>query len=122
DDPAGLAPGQLGDVRVLLLRHDRRPGGELVGEPDPAELTGRPEADLLADPGQVYAEQGGDEQELGDEVPVGDRVDRVGGGRAEAELLRGQLRVERERGTGERAGAERAHRGPAVPVPQPVEV
>ena len=27
DQPAGLAAGQLGDVGVLLLRHDARPGG-----------------------------------------------------------------------------------------------
>ena len=36
-----------------------------------------PEADLLAEPGQVHADQRGDEQELGDEVAIGDRVDRV---------------------------------------------
>ena len=32
DQPAGLAPGQLGDVRVLLLRHDRAAGRVGVGQ------------------------------------------------------------------------------------------
>ncbi|OPZ80907.1 MAG: hypothetical protein BWY77_00876 [bacterium ADurb.Bin431] len=34
-DAAGLAAGQFGDVRVLLLRHDRRAGAETVGDLDP---------------------------------------------------------------------------------------
>ena len=53
DQPAGLAARELGDVRVLLLRHDRAAGGEGVVERDVAELGGRPEDDLLGDPGEV---------------------------------------------------------------------
>ena len=70
----------------------------------------------------MHAEQGGDEQELGDEVAVGDGVDRVRRGGGEAELRGGRERVERQRRAGQRPGAERADRGPDVPVAQPVDV
>ena len=50
DQPAGLAAGELGDVGVLLLRHDARPGRVAVVEPHEAELPGRPEDDLLGLP------------------------------------------------------------------------
>ena len=36
DQPPGLAAGQLRDVRVLLLRHDRRPGREGVVQSRPS--------------------------------------------------------------------------------------
>ena len=44
DQPTGLAAGQLGDVGVLLLRHDRRPGRVGVVERRPAELLRGPQA------------------------------------------------------------------------------
>ena len=46
-DAAGLAACQLGDVRVLLLRHDRAAGGERVGKLQKPELGGSPEDDFL---------------------------------------------------------------------------
>ncbi len=122
DQPPGLAAGQLGHVRVLLLRHDRRAGGVAVVDLDPAELLRGPEHDLLAQPRQVHADERRREAELGGEVPVADRVHRVGRRGAEAEL-RGQFaRVERQRRPGQRARAERGDRRPLVPVPQPVRV
>ncbi len=51
DQPTGLASGQLGDVGVLLLRHDARPGGEGVVERGEGELPGVPEHDLLCQAG-----------------------------------------------------------------------
>ncbi len=117
DQPAGLAPRELGDIRVLLLRHDRTTGGERVVQLDPTELPARPQNDLLAEPGQVHTDQRGREQELRDEITVGDRVDRVREGRVETELPRDAVRVERERGTGQRARAQTAHGGTPVPVP-----
>ena len=48
DEAAGLAPGQLGDVGVLLLRQHRRARGVGVVEAQEAELLGRPQDDLLA--------------------------------------------------------------------------
>ena len=89
DEPAGLAAGQLGDVRVLLLRHDRRSGRPGVVERDPAELRRRPEHDLLAEPGQVHADQRGGE--AGTRRRSRGRVTasiELSAGAVEAELLR----------------------------------
>ncbi len=77
DEPAGLAPRQLGDVGVLLLRQHRRTGRVRVGEPHESELVGRPQHDLFAESRQVHLGQRGDEQRLGDEVAIGDGVERV---------------------------------------------
>ena len=109
DQPPGLAPGQLGDVRVLLLRQHRRPGGVGVVEAGEAELVARPQHPLLADAGQVDAEQGQVEQRLGDEVAVADGVERVGEHAGEAERLGRRRRIDRQRRAGERAGAEGRH-------------
>src|SRR3712207_7933027 len=38
DEASGLPARQFGDVRILLLRHDRRPGRPGVVEPRPAEF------------------------------------------------------------------------------------
>ena len=119
---AGLAPGELGDVRVLLLRHDRRAGSVRVVDLDPAELLRGPQHDLFAEPGQVHTGQRGREAELGGEVAVGDRVHGVRRGAVEAELGRELPRVDGQRRPGERAGAERADRCAPVPVAQPAHV
>ena len=95
DQPPGLAAGQLGDVGVLLLRHDRGAGRPGVVERRPAELPRGPQADLLAEAGQVHADHRGDEEELGDEVAVADRVDGVGDRRVEAQLGGDRVRVQR---------------------------
>ena len=77
DEAAGLAPGQLGDVGVLLLRQHRGAGGEGVVEAGEAELLARPQHPLLAQARQVHAEQAEVEQRLGDEVAVADGVEGV---------------------------------------------
>ena len=53
DRRAGLAARELGDVGVQLLRHHRRAGRRLLRQPHEAELGGRPEHELLADPREV---------------------------------------------------------------------
>lgn len=70
----------------------------------------------------MYADQGRGEQELGDEVPVGDGVHRVGEGRAEAQLPGDRHRVQRQAGAREGTRSERADRGAVVPVPQSLQV
>ena len=70
----------------------------------------------------MHPEQGRDETELGREVPVADRVHRVRRGTVEAEFGGDRLRVQRQRGTGQRARAERGHRSALVPVPQAADV
>ena len=117
DQPPGLAAGELGDVGVLLLRHDARPGRPGVVQRHEAELAGRPEDDLLGEPADVDADLRGDEGELGDEVAGGRAVDGVGAGAGEAELGGDRLGVEAEAGAGQRPGAVRRVRGdPGVPV------
>ena len=58
DEPAGLAPDELGDVGVLLLRQHRAAGGVGVGQAQEAELLGGPQHDLLPQPGEVDLAQG----------------------------------------------------------------
>ena len=57
-------------------------------------------------PREVHPEQGQVEQRLGHEVAVGHRIERVLEAAVEPELGRDVVGVERQRGTGERAGAE----------------
>ena len=70
----------------------------------------------------MHAEQRRVEAELRGEVPVAHRVHGVLRGPVEAQLGRDRLGVERERRAGQRARAQRGHRGPLVPVPQPAHV
>ena len=108
DRAAGLAAHQLGHVGVLLLRHQARAGGVGVGELDEAELRRRPEHQLLGQAREVHHRDRGRRQELERRVARGDGVHAVAGGRVEAERPGGLFAVERQRGAGQRAGAERA--------------
>ncbi len=116
DEAAGLAAGQLGDVRVLLLRHDRRAGGVGVVHLDPAELLRGPEHDLLAQPRQVHADHA--PRRTGTRRRSHGRRPRPSSWRAAASKPSSGghgLRVERQRRAGQRAGAERARRPRACP-------
>ncbi len=68
-----------------------------------------------------HAERDG-KQQLGHEVAVGDRVERVGGHAVEAELTGSRLAVQRVPGTGERPGTERRDVRAAAAVGQPAAV
>ena len=103
DQPARLAPGQLGHVGVLLLRQHRAARGVGVVERAEAELLGGPQHQLLAQAREVHAEQRDVEQRLGHEVAVRDGIERVLEAAVEAELRRHEVGVEREGRTGERA-------------------
>ena len=46
-NPARFTPGDLGKIRVPLLRHDAAAGGELVGQAHKVELATGPDDDLL---------------------------------------------------------------------------
>ena len=96
DEAAGFAPGQLRDVRVLLLGQHGAAGGVRVAQPAEAELFARPQHDLLADARQVHPEQGQIEQRLGHEVAVGDRVEGVLEASGEPQLGGHAVRVEFE--------------------------
>ena len=121
-EPAGLAARELGDVGVLLLRHDARAGRVAVVEGHEAELAGVPEDDLLGEAREVDADHRRDEGELGHDIARRRAVERVLGGPGEAELARDELRVESERRAGERSAAVGRDRRARRPVAQPLEV
>ena len=122
DEAARLAPGQLGHVGVLLLRHHRAAGGVGVREAAEAELLAAPQHQLLADAGQVHAEQGEREEGLGHEVPVAHGVEGVVEGGGEAEVGGHPGRVEGQRRARQRAGTQGRHVEPSTAVEQPVDV
>ncbi len=109
DEPAALAARQLQRVGVLLLRHDAAAGAVGVGQADEAELGAAEEDELLGQPAQVDAQQGGGEEELGGEVAVADGVEAVGRHVAKAEASRQRRPVEREGRPGQRRRAQRQH-------------
>ena len=94
-DPRRLGSQQLGRVGVLLLRHDARARGEVLGQLAEGELVARPEHDLGAEAGEVHGADRGRGEVVENEVAVGDRVDRVGRDRVEAQVAR---RRRRDRG------------------------
>ena len=86
DEPPRLAARELGDVGVLLLRHDARPGRVAVVERHEAELAGVPDDDVLGEPREVDADLRGDVGELGDDVARRGAVEGVLGRPVEPEL------------------------------------
>ena len=78
--------------------------------------------EVLGQARQVRLELGAGEDELGREVAVADRVERVLGDGLEAEVAGQRLAVEGERGAGERARAERQHVDPPPRVAQALAV
>ena len=75
DHPARLAPHQLGHVRILFLRHDRRAGGERVAHLHEGKLLTRPEHELFGDPRKVNRTDGERAHRLEEKVPAADRVE-----------------------------------------------
>ena len=86
DEAPGLAAGELGHVRVLLLRHDGRARGVGVVQGDEVELLGVPDDDLLAQARDVDGGHRQHEAELGDNVAGGRAVDGVLHGGLEPEV------------------------------------
>ena len=121
-EPARLAPGELGHVGVLLLRQHRAAGGVRVVEGAEAELLGRPQHDLLTHPRQVHTEQRQVEQRLGDEVAVGDGVERVLEAPVEPELRGDVVGVQRQRRSGQRTRPQRRRVQPVDGRHQAVDV
>ena len=74
DEPTGLAPGQLGDVGVLLLRHHRAAGGVGVVEAWRSRTRRVVHSTTSSPmPREVHADQREGEERLGDEVAVATR-------------------------------------------------
>jgi len=106
-DTPGLAAHELGNVRVLLLRHDRGTGAEAVGDGDEAETRAHPDHQLLRQAGDVHHRHRRGGEEFDREVPVGHGVERVLAHAVEPQLLRHRLAVDREARAGEGGGAQR---------------
>ena len=90
------ATSELGNIGVLLLRHDGRPGRERVVKGDVAELAGIPDDDLLAEPREVNPNLGSHEGELGNNVASRGAIDRVGSRRGEPEVPCDGFRIQTE--------------------------
>ena len=69
-----LAANQLRHVRVLLLRHDARSGGEAISEFDKAEALRRPENQFFAPARQMHHQNRGARREFNEEVAVAHRI------------------------------------------------
>ena len=54
DDAARFGADEFSGIGIALLRHDRRAGGEFVGQSDEAELRRRPDDDFLGKAGQMH--------------------------------------------------------------------
>ena len=122
DQAPRLAAGQLGDVGVLLLGHDARPGRVSVVERHESELAGVPEDDLLRQPRQIDADHRRDESEFRHDVTGRRAVEGVLRRARQAEFVGDELRVEPERRSGERAAPVRRDGGADGPVAQALEI
>ena len=104
---ASLAAQQLEHVGVLFLRHDAGAGAEGVGQLDPAEFCREVYDEVFGEAAYVVAEYGGEVEYVEEVVAVGDGVHAVFGEAREAHVAHRVFAVERQRGAGERAAAER---------------
>ena len=124
DQPAGLAAGQLGDVRVLLLRHDRRPGRVARRRARPSRTRVVAQRQISSpSAGQVDAEQRGDEAGTRRRSPG--RTRRRSSCRTAPVKPSSAATAAGSSGSdepGQGTGPERAQRGADVPVDEPLDV
>ena len=106
-DASGLAAGELDDIGILLLRHDRRSGAEAIGERHERKARIHPPRELFGEARDVRHRQRGGGGELDGEIPIGHRVEGIVAERFEAELARDPRPIDRERRARERRAAER---------------
>ena len=106
---ACLATYQLGNIRVLLLRHHRRAGGKSIVQLHKAEFGAAPEADFLAQTAHMHHEGGSKGKEFNDIVTVAYCVHAVRINCAEVQLLRNHKTVDGERSACNRTGTQRHH-------------
>src|SRR5215210_5761347 len=65
---SGPPPGELEEIRILLVRHDARSGGEVGRQSQVAKLVAAEHDDVLAQPGDIMSELGAPEQHGGFEL------------------------------------------------------
>ena len=93
-----------------------------IAQRDESEFGRGPQDHVLAEPGEVGADQCGGEEDLGDEVAITDCVHAVLADGGETELFRDARAVEDDRASRECAGAERhdVDAGPRIRQPRSV--
>jgi len=82
---SGLGPDVFEQERVALLGHRRAAPDEPIREPDEPELDGAPQLQVGGKAAQRDRHPGGGAQQPQRGVPAGHGVERVVGGRGEAE-------------------------------------
>src|SRR5438093_6566934 len=87
EQSSSLAARQLEHVGIALLRHQARAGAEIVGQRDESKFAARVGDELRTETRQVRADEREREQDVGDEVTIAGRIERVGGDRPEAKRL-----------------------------------
>ena len=107
DDPPRLGTHQLGGVGVALLRHDRRSGGEGIGQADKAEPVGAPDDHLLGKAGHMHRTDRRRAQKLQREVTVRYRIHGIRHRPLKAQKLGCHVTVGRKAGAGQRRRAKR---------------
>ena len=107
-DASRLAARELGEVGVLLLRHDGRARGVGVRERDKAELRRGPGDDLLAETREVHHAHAAGIEQVNQVVAVAHGVHRVGNRMVKAQKLGRVEAIERVGGAGEGCRAKRA--------------
>ena len=122
DQPAGLAAGQFGDIRIFLLRHDRTSARPRVMQSDIAEFRCAPKNYVLGQPRDIHGDHGQHEGGLGGEVPRGRGVDRIVRGCGETQIRGDSVGIQTQRGPGQRTGTVRRYRGPIVEVGDPIHI
>ena len=122
DDAPALAADELGNIGILLLRHDRAAGAEAVGEPHEAVARAGPQDQLLGEARKVHHDERGGGGEFDREIAVGDGVERIGAETVEAELARDALAIDRVAGPRERCGAQRQPVDALAAVREPLHV
>ena len=107
-DSAGSSANEFSEIRIHLLRHRARAGGEAFGQCDEAEFRGGEERDLFCEAADMKCDGRERLQKFDQEIAVAGGVHAVGSGSGKAELARGNRAIESKRGARDRAGAKRA--------------
>ena len=93
-----VLPRIFSDVGVLLLRHDRAAGAEVVGKFDELEVLRGERHEFFGEAREVHVAHGGGRIEFDHVVAIGDGVDGVFRRTVEAEVRGREFAVDREVG------------------------
>ena len=121
-DSSCLAPHQLRDIRVFLLRHDAASRAVRVVDLHELILIGVPDNNLLRKTAQVHHHRGHCREQLDQVVPVGHGIHAVQRRSVKSEELRRVLSVKGIGRPCKGARSKRAEVHPFINVPHPLPV